>query len=190
MTPTATYVGKAYRACARGDLVRKVVIVIDALDEAGSEASRKDIFPILSTPASSFPPSFRILVTSRPFPDVQGNLMNLPHVRDVSLDGVPTADDIHLYVTSEFANQKEIGSVHFRAPANMYTEFHACHEDDRYEVNVILGFMGSLFSGVTDVSKPIHPLHALFYDLLTDASRSGDYFVGKTMDANLAVYPL
>ncbi|KAG6326146.1 hypothetical protein ID866_12943 [Astraeus odoratus] len=58
---------------------------------------------------------------------------------------------------------------------------------EHYEVEVILGFMGPLLGGVTDASKPIRPLHASFYDFLTDASRSRNYFIGgQTMDVNLA----
>ncbi|KAG6331632.1 hypothetical protein ID866_7457 [Astraeus odoratus] len=58
---------------------------------------------------------------------------------------------------------------------------------DHYKVMVILQFMGTLLSGVIDGTKPICPLHASFYDFLTDASQSGDYFVGgESMDGNLA----
>ncbi|KAG6332061.1 hypothetical protein ID866_7028 [Astraeus odoratus] len=249
----------------------KVVIVIDALDEAGSDASRKDILPILSTRVSSLPSSSRIFITSRPLPDVHDRVKNLPHVRDMSLDDVPTEDDIRLYVTTALASKHEIGGTEveqlarksdglfewarlsceyiktstagktvkerfddvmsheskegnlldgmynailetaigrkplvlgrFRSvmkqvlstlePLPMYTldTMRAMfpHKVDHYEVKVILGFMGTLLSGVTDTSKAIRPLHASFYDFLTDVSRSGDYFVGdQTMDANIA----
>ncbi|KIM63729.1 hypothetical protein SCLCIDRAFT_116601, partial [Scleroderma citrinum Foug A] len=53
------------------------------------------------------------------------------------------------------------------------------HEDDRFHVAVILNFMGPLLSGVTDCTIPVRPLHASFYDFLTDQSRSGGYFVGE-----------
>ncbi|KAG6333111.1 hypothetical protein ID866_5977 [Astraeus odoratus] len=60
-------------------------------------------------------------------------------------------------------------------------------DDCCYGVNVILEPMASLLSGVTDRSMPICPLHASFYDYLTDASRSGAYFVGgQPMHGNLA----
>ncbi|KAG6328328.1 hypothetical protein ID866_10761, partial [Astraeus odoratus] len=92
-------------------LVGKVVIVIDALDQAGAEASRRVILPLLAERVSSLPPTFRILVASRPLPDVQKLLKNLPFSRDMSLDGVPTEYDIRLYVTTELANQDEIGET-------------------------------------------------------------------------------
>ena len=53
-------------------------------------------------------------------------------------------------------------------------------KDDHFHVTIILGFMGSLLSGVTDCTMPVRPLHASFYDFLTDQSRSGDYFVGES----------
>ncbi|KAG6327985.1 hypothetical protein ID866_11104 [Astraeus odoratus] len=62
-------------------------------------------------------------------------------------------------------------------------------EQDHYDMGIILGFMGSLWSGVTNKSTPglVHPLHASFYDFLTEPSRSGIYFVGEVdMHRNLA----
>ena len=62
---------------------------------------------------------------------------------------------------------------------------------DRFDVAIILDYMGSLLSGVTDPTKPIRPLHASFYDFLTDHSRSEDYFVGESdVQADLAVASL
>ncbi|KAG6333868.1 hypothetical protein ID866_5223 [Astraeus odoratus] len=252
-------------------VVGKVVIVIDALDETGEEASRMDILPVLATWASSLPPSFRILVTSRPLPDVQECLVNPPHVKDRLLDDVPAEEDIRRYITTALDKQRDIGKPeteqlarrsdgHFewarlacefiktsvagqtakerfdevmshrseernlldaiydallgsligRKPLTL-TRFRSVmqqvlsaleplpmvaldamrtvfpHKVDHYKVNIILGFMSPLLSGVPDKSKPIRLLHGSFYDFLTDASRSREYFVGdQTMDANLA----
>jgi len=47
-------------------------------------------------------------------------------------------------------------------------------EDD---VQVIVQFMGSVLSGVSQASTPIRPLHTSFRDFLTDPSRSGDFCV-------------
>ncbi|KAG6325918.1 hypothetical protein ID866_13171, partial [Astraeus odoratus] len=47
------------------------------------------------------------------------------------------------------------------------------------DVRNILDFMGALLSGVTDEVTPVRPLHSSFYDFLTDASRSGDFYVDK-----------
>ncbi|KAG6328235.1 hypothetical protein ID866_10854, partial [Astraeus odoratus] len=88
-------------------VVGKVVVVIDALDEAGSEVSRKDILDILATRTSSFPTTFRILITSRPFPDVQKALKDLPHAK-MSLDDVPIMNDIRLYIATELAIEHNI----------------------------------------------------------------------------------
>ncbi|KIK46091.1 hypothetical protein CY34DRAFT_76678 [Suillus luteus UH-Slu-Lm8-n1] len=40
-----------------------------------------------------------------------------------------------------------------------------------------MGHLGSLVSGTSDLHTPIRPLHASFYDFLTDESRSQDFFV-------------
>ncbi|KAG2031643.1 hypothetical protein BDR03DRAFT_1028823, partial [Suillus americanus] len=50
-------------------------------------------------------------------------------------------------------------------------------DDDRYNVNLLMGHLGSLVSGGSDSDTPIRPLHASFYDFLTDKSRSLDFFV-------------
>ncbi|KAG2340093.1 WD40 repeat-like protein [Suillus weaverae] len=49
--------------------------------------------------------------------------------------------------------------------------------DDRYDVQQVIGSLGSLLNGTTDSQIPIRPLHASFYDFLADASRSHDFFV-------------
>jgi hypothetical protein len=52
-------------------------------------------------------------------------------------------------------------------------------EDERYDVKYMIGQLGSLVTG-TDSKTPIRPLHASFYDFLTDKSRSNEYFVDKS----------
>ncbi|KAL4062785.1 hypothetical protein V8B97DRAFT_2091404 [Scleroderma yunnanense] len=64
-------------------------------------------------------------------------------------------------------------------------------EEDRYNIAIVLNYMGSLLSGIADHTQPIRPLHASFYDFLTNQSRSGDYFVGDSdVQADLAVASL
>ena len=41
-------------------------------------------------------------------------------------------------------------------------------EDDRYPVGLILNFMVSLLAGASEVSTPVCPLHASFYDFLLE----------------------
>ncbi|KIM53042.1 hypothetical protein SCLCIDRAFT_1223218 [Scleroderma citrinum Foug A] len=50
-------------------------------------------------------------------------------------------------------------------------------EDDRYPVGLILNFMASLLAGANDVSTPVRPLHASFYDFLLEEKRSGEFFI-------------
>jgi len=53
-------------------------------------------------------------------------------------------------------------------------------EDDRYPVGCILNFMASLLAGANEVSTPVHPLHASFYDFLLEEKRSGEFFVQQS----------
>ena len=50
-------------------------------------------------------------------------------------------------------------------------------EDDRYPVGIILNFMASLLAGANEVSIPVRPLHASFYDFLLEEKRSGEFFI-------------
>ena len=50
-------------------------------------------------------------------------------------------------------------------------------EDDRYPVGFILNFMASLLAGVSEVSTPVRPLHASFYDFLLDEKQSREFFI-------------
>ncbi|KAG6333807.1 hypothetical protein ID866_5285 [Astraeus odoratus] len=254
-------------------LIGKMVIVIDALDESGSPLSRKHLLSILRSNVASLPPNFRILLTSRPLPDIEQALANAPHVRATSLDDVATDHDIRLYVSKELRPVGEIGDTEIdqivnksdglfewarlacefitlsmagETPRERFDDlmdrgsesgrlldsmYHAILESaigkrrtalerfrsvmqqvlsvyeplsmqalnamrsafpekkDHYKVDIILGFMGSLLSGVVNKSTPrlVRPLHASFYDFLTDPCRSGDYFVGGgNMHGNLA----
>ncbi|KAG6329828.1 hypothetical protein ID866_9261 [Astraeus odoratus] len=245
-------------------VIGRVVIVIDALDESGSPPSREHILSILGSNVTSLPPSFRILLTSRPLPDIEQALASAPHVRVASLDDIPTNRDIHLYVSKKLGPVRGIGDAEIKqivdksdglfewarlacefiqpsmageTPREQFDDlmnrgsengrlldsmYHAILESairkrpialerfrsvmqqivsalepltvqalnamhsmfpdkkDHYEVDVILRFMGSLLSGVTNqpASGLVRPLHATFYDFLTDASRSGVYFIG------------
>ena len=49
--------------------------------------------------------------------------------------------------------------------------------DDRYPVGDILNMMASLLCGTDDVSTPVRPLHASFYDFLLDEKRSREFTI-------------
>jgi len=64
-------------------------------------------------------------------------------------------------------------------------------EDDHYPVGFILNFMASLLAGANDLSTPVRPLHASFYDFLLDKKRSGEFFIQEgDAHRNLAVASL
>ena len=56
-------------------------------------------------------------------------------------------------------------------------------EDERYDVNLVIGKLGSLVTG-TDSTAPVRPLHASFYDFLTDKSRSNEFFIDASLVTN------
>ena len=88
-----------------------IVIVVDALDESGDPASRRILLRILGNAIegsriTDLPPNLRILLTSRPLPDIHAALDGGRHVRQKSMDSIPsesTRHDILRYVSNELS---------------------------------------------------------------------------------------
>ncbi|KAG6331311.1 hypothetical protein ID866_7778 [Astraeus odoratus] len=79
-----------------------ILIVVDALDESGDEASRLHILEILtSLEVASLPPNIRILITSRPLTDITERLQSVLHIKSKSMDGISidtAKSDIQVYI--------------------------------------------------------------------------------------------
>jgi len=248
-----------------GPLCRNVVVVIDALDESGAEATRRDILGILATHEIQLPVNIRILLTSRPIMDIRQTLLASQHVQARSLDDIEAESvtrDITHYISTTL---KKLGAAfsdkdveHLAAKSNgvfewarlacdflrprfgvepedcfheimshgvgdartlldeMYTTFlkdltrgspldkfrsvmrqilwskeplsisaldsmrcKFTRKVDHFSVRIILDYMASFLTGTTDLSTPVRPLHASFYDFLLDRQRSGEFFVNK-----------
>jgi hypothetical protein len=63
-----------------------IIIVVDAIDESGSEADRKVLMQALSKGLSGLPSFIRVMVVSRQEPDIQRVLGSHLHVRPYPLD--------------------------------------------------------------------------------------------------------
>jgi len=101
---------KPARALAQA-IMGPIVIIIDALDESGDTDSRRVLLRILGNAISDnrvtdLPPNLRILLTSRPLPDIHAALNGGTHVRQMSMDSIPfesTKRDILRYVSDELS---------------------------------------------------------------------------------------
>ena len=87
-----------------------IIIVIDALDESGNTDSRRHILRILAGRHSkaegsimNLPPHFRILLTSRPLLDVIDAFKGAIHVRQKSMESIPSTEDVQCYVTDQLS---------------------------------------------------------------------------------------
>ncbi|KIK12665.1 hypothetical protein PISMIDRAFT_689280, partial [Pisolithus microcarpus 441] len=256
-------------------IVGNVAVVIDALDESESVSSRRPILSLLiSEEAANLPSNFRILLTSRPLPDIECVLSSSRHVRVTCLDEVPwdlAYRDICIFVSKELAALEDIGQEEVERIAHrssglfewarlacefikpykpgltakeqftdlialpsddakvlldtMYTTFLGSlglrsdrslrrfrsvmrqivtafvplpmatlnhmrglfpDEDDHYDIAIVLQFMAPMLGGIIDNTSPVRPLHASFYDFLTDHSRSGVYFINTSDSTNPA----
>jgi hypothetical protein len=54
-------------------------------------------------------------------------------------------------------------------------------EAAQFNVEGVIGRLGSLLTGTTDSHTPIRPLHASFYDFLTNESQSGKFFIDVSL---------
>ena len=96
--------------------------------------------------------------------------------RDILTDIIP--EDEHAVTMFRSAMGQILASLE---PLSMtaLTSMRLCflRKDDRYDVKSVIGKLGSLFTGTTDSHTPIRPVHASFYNFLTDESRSDKFFV-------------
>ena len=96
-----------------------IVIIVDALDESGDTASRRVLLQILGNARTEsritdLPLNLRILLTSRPLPDIHKALSGGTHIRQKSMDSIPsesTKHDILRYVS------EELSEVDFERPS-------------------------------------------------------------------------
>jgi len=110
-----------------------IVIIVDALDESGDSASRRVLLRILGNTitdsrVTNLPPNLRILLTSRPLPDIHKALSGGTHIRQKSMDSIPsesTKYDILRYVSDE------LSEVDFEAPSQ---EVFACLADSSGQI--------------------------------------------------------
>ena len=90
-----------------GSSTGNVVMVIDALDESGTEGTRSTVLKVLAGRGAKLPANLRIFLTSRPFADIREVLEVARHVRVRSLDDIDTEStigDIRLYVSERLKN--------------------------------------------------------------------------------------
>ena len=86
-----------------GPFTGNVVVVIDALDESGTERTRAAILWALSAYGAKLPANVRILLTSRPLSDIGEALNTKQHILSRSLDDIDNefiSRDIDLYVST------------------------------------------------------------------------------------------
>jgi len=261
-----------------------VLIIIDALDESGDADSRKQILHALAGKQPNqvdFPANVRILVTSRPLPDIDKYLHGASHVRHVSMDDTvhvskeSSERDIQHYISTRLGDVEDLNDGDFNRlamksdglfewarlaceyilgtnvmgqdprkrfegvlagtsekgtclldtiyqrilkdimPEDVYQEAIPIFRSvmgqilaspeplpctvlsamrqyfplagDRYKLEQVICPLGSLITGTTDPEIPVRPLHASFYDFLTDESRSKMFFVDVSLaQRNLA----
>jgi len=100
-------------------IVGPIVVIIDALDESGDIDSRRVLLRILGNTitdsrVTDLPPNLRILLTSRPLPDIHKALSGGTHLRQRSMDTIPsesTEHDILRYVSDQ------LSEVDFEGPS-------------------------------------------------------------------------
>ncbi|KAG2337995.1 WD40 repeat-like protein [Suillus weaverae] len=121
-------------------------------------------------------------------------------VAGVSAKGTRLLDDMYKRVLADIMpeDEREEGMPIFRSvmgqilasleplpmPALTTIRLHFPEETCDYKMDRVIGPLGSLLTGTSDSHTPIRPLHASFYDFLTDESRSHDFFVEASLVQN------
>ena len=239
--------------------VGPILIVIDALDESAEGQSRKDLLETLATGISDLPSNFRILITTRPEPDIVIAFKNNRHILCKYMDTIDEASnkaDITLFVESNLSGVSSLeekwpnkhwcqmlvdsseGLFQWASTAcqaikdprgvlpqterlnsfvkpsargldALYSEalrqvFHGRDDDAVSSCKSVMGWilatkeplsmsahselrgdnlaelilpqLASFLSGVDQPHIPIRPLHASFFDFLTDQNRSTEMY--------------
>ncbi|KIM51381.1 hypothetical protein SCLCIDRAFT_1224567, partial [Scleroderma citrinum Foug A] len=104
-------------------------------------------------------------------------------------EGKILLDKMYIAVLERAVGRRQKSLAHFHSSMRqiLYTlkplpmdalhamRMHFPHGDDCFDVALILDYMGSLLSGVTDRKNPVRLLHSSFHDFLTDDSQSVGY---------------
>ena len=97
-----------------GAMIGNVVVVIDALDESGDDATRQHILGFLTSPdPAELPSNLRILVTCRPEADIRRGLNSVRHIKSRSLDDSSECP----FVRFDRTRQARRGNLAFEWPA-------------------------------------------------------------------------
>ncbi|KAJ7221335.1 hypothetical protein GGX14DRAFT_558831 [Mycena pura] len=101
--------------------VGPILVVIDALDESGSDAAeRKELLDVLSQNLSALPSNFRFLITSRPYQDILDSFSSSTKFLNMHMtDEIPQSDilrDITTFISTEFKRQ-------FKNDAKYYSQY-------------------------------------------------------------------
>ncbi|KAF8300497.1 hypothetical protein DL93DRAFT_2037009, partial [Clavulina sp. PMI_390] len=116
-----------------------IVIIIDALDESGRTAVRRKLLTSLASLAVNLPSTVRILITTRPEPDIVQIIKmspQLPNVSKLYMDDLPnqsTKDDIHQYIKYMLegpllnADSEQLAQLAERAQLSFQWASTACH---------------------------------------------------------------
>jgi NACHT domain len=83
-----------------------VVVVIDGLDECGSETDRKVLLLALSKGFSNLPSFMRVVIVSRPETDIEDMLASheVVHPYSLDIDSVATQEDISKFLRHRFSD--------------------------------------------------------------------------------------
>ncbi|KAJ7174711.1 hypothetical protein C8R46DRAFT_990796 [Mycena filopes] len=84
------------------DINQRIIIIVDALDEARNNKNMEDLLSLLSRGFTQLPDFVRILITSRRYPGIQRTLENIPNLRIFDLNEADSVeDDIRTYIWAQ-----------------------------------------------------------------------------------------
>ncbi|KAL5512552.1 hypothetical protein ACEPAG_3205 [Sanghuangporus baumii] len=90
---------------------RRVMIILDALDECGTSKQREDLVSLLTIDFKRLPSNVRVLVTSRPENDIMRHLSSKGHIHHMELEHTTqrSRQDVDLYIRKKMMSTVEQG---------------------------------------------------------------------------------
>ncbi|KAH7923203.1 WD40 repeat-like protein [Leucogyrophana mollusca] len=86
-----------------------IVVVLDALNECGSESTRASLLQVLKSQLHQIPCFIRILITSRPLDDIREALeQQKVHNEDLDISSISNSEDISAFFHEEIKRVKEL----------------------------------------------------------------------------------
>jgi len=164
------------------ELLGPIVLVIDALDEAGTIQTRKPLLEAIAKEFRNFPPTIKVIVTSRDEPDIRASLRGCSNEKRIE-ETEKTVEDIasyiqhrlveikqHSHLRPDWPGPEKLQELYNRAGHLFIWASVACNfiEDGRDTARRLIQLLDAT-SGKGTTASPLSKLDMLYTSILENA---------------------